>query len=197
MVNKMLQLSGAYDNFVRCELTRIDERTISYASRARTFNIVDAIVGALVRPVVTMQKIAAAPPWGIALGILITLAVLGLLVGLTVPTQPGTMMPDTEGMPSSVGPMMAMSQSRIPVIITSVVSPLLQIAYAGILYVLARILGGEGHFRALFSTLVFAGLPGVITLILTLIGNARGSSRFHLLLEWCRSVSPSGHWYCR
>ena len=138
------------------------------------FSFVDAVVGVFVRPVVTMQKIAAARPWGIALGIMIMLAVLGLLAGLTVPTQPVTTMPETEGMPPSMATMVAMSQSRIPAIIGGVAGPLLQIVYAGILFVLARLLRGEGHFSALFSTLVFAGLPGVITLVLTLIANVSG-----------------------
>jgi hypothetical protein len=146
------------------------------------FNVVDAVVGVVVRPVATMAKIAAARPWRTALLIMVALAVLSALVGLTTPIQPLPATPDAET-PPQMAWLLALSQTRTPVIVAALVAPFLQLIYIGILFLLARLLGGRGEFSALFSTTVFAGIPGVLTLPLTLIANLSGVAALTFVLS--------------
>jgi hypothetical protein len=147
--------------------------TFMMPAEQQRFNPIDALVGVIIRPVVTMQKIAAARPWRTALVILVVVAVLGSLVGLTTPVQPNPLPADAD-VPAGLTNLVALSQSRVPAIVGGLLGPFFQIAYAGILFLIARLLGGEGHFSALFSTLVFASIPSILLLPLTLISNLSG-----------------------
>ena len=143
---------------------------------AREFNPLEAVVGVITRPVPTMRAIALARPWLIALALFIIIQVVSGLAGLTTPLAT-----DMQDLPPEMQDVMRpwLELARNPVALLGgalVLGPLGLLIGAGIIYLVARMLGGQGPFSGLFSTLAYAAVPTLlvapITVVLNLLGPA-------------------------
>lgn len=145
----------------------------------RPFNPVAAAVGVITNPVPAMQEIAAARPWLMALLLTIVIGLLSGLVNLTNPTLD----------PANLGDLgdLSAEQRRAAESVMQLVrpavgaggailGPIFLAIWAGILYLIARLLGGVGPYSALFSTIAFANLPSLLQVPLLLLINLGGTS---------------------
>ena len=150
----------------------------------RPFNPVEAAVGVITRPVPAMQEIAAARPWLIAL---LLSVVIGLISGLASgmsgfnPANLGNlsdMDPQSrqiaEGVMRMIGPALGIGNA--------IFAPIVLAIWAGIIYLIARLLGGTGEYSALFSTLAFASIPSLLEAPLIAVLNLAGGALFLLLV---------------
>ena len=147
----------------------------------RRFNFWEAIVGVIVRPVTAMRQIAAARPWPFALGLAIMIALLGGLVNLQ---SPWAQMPPpgdpAAPLPPEFDQAMAFTRSPWFALLNALLcSPALLAVGAGILFLIGRLLGGQGHYSALFSTQAFSSVPSLlltpVLALLNLTGTVVGS----------------------
>ncbi len=146
----------------------------------RPFNPVEAGIGVITRPVPAMQEIAAARPWLIAL---LLSVIIGLLSGLVSMTTPGLSPSDMR----DLGQLDPQTRRMVEGIIGAVRSPALGIGSAiinpivlaiwvGILWLVARLLGGIGQYSSLFSTVGFASVPNILLIPITALLNLGGAA---------------------
>ena len=162
-----------------------DQATQPPAPAEPRFNLVEAALGVITRPTVAMRQIARARPWLIALILYVVLSLLSNLAQLAAPA-PAFMpadpalaaSPELERFQTITQNLLAGMRSP-PFILASalVLSPLMLVLGAGVLYLVARMLRGHGPFSALFSTLAFASLPSILLAPITaLVGRLGGGA---------------------
>jgi hypothetical protein len=149
------------------------------------FDIARAIPGVITQPVPTMRAIAAARPWPIALAYYIGIAVISGIAGIfSAQAQLAAMQAQLAQLdPQARQQIEAIFQTFMnPVALVGssvVLAPIALVIVAGIFWLVARLLGGQGPFSGLFSTLAFAATPSlfqsVLTIPLSLAGAALSS----------------------
>jgi hypothetical protein len=131
---------------------------------------VDAAIGVITAPSLSMRAIALARAWPIGLAIYIAIALLNGFAGLTGRRQ----------VPAVGDPQVARMfetyfntvQSPVGVLVNALFfTPLLLLIGTGILYLVARLLGGWGSFGGLLATQGFANIPSFLLAPLTLLAN--------------------------
>lgn len=153
------------------------------------FNLLDALVGVILRPARTMKEIAAARPWLLALGVALLLALLNGFVtsaapegSMFRPRQPvDTTLPD--GLPDSYYALLVWSRSPwLTAGITLIMTPLSLTILSGVYLLVGRLFRGEGRFTALIATLGFATVPNVFLIpIMALLHLGAGAFVFEAL----------------
>ncbi|CCF82936.1 membrane hypothetical protein [Nitrolancea hollandica Lb] len=148
------------------------------APSPREFHLFDAIAGMITQPVSTLRQIALVRPWPQALVLYIGLAVLQGLTSLTFPRS------DFDSGIVGSPAMDSGARAFLDTITTPsflfgsalVITPLILIIETGILYLVGRLLGGQGPFSGLLSTFAFASVPLLIMAPLTAVLNLGGSA---------------------
>jgi hypothetical protein len=139
-----------------------------------SFNVAQAIPGVITQPVPTMQAIAAARPWPIALAYYIGIAVISGVAGAfsaqaqlaSLQAQLGSLDPEARQQFEAI---VRTFLNPVALVGSSVVlAPIALVIVAGILWLVARLLGGQGPFSGLFSTLAFAATPSLFQSVLTI-----------------------------
>lgn len=145
----------------------------------RPFNPVAAAVGVITNPVPAMQEIAAARPWLMALLLTIAIGLLSGLANLTNPALNPANLADMGNMTAeqrrAVEGVMQLMRPAIGAG-GAIIGPIFLAVWAGILYLIARLLGGVGPYSALFSTIAFANIPSLLQVPLLLLINLGGTS---------------------
>ena len=131
---------------------------------------VDAAIGVITAPSLSMRAIALARAWPVGLAIYIVIALLNGFAGLTGRRQ----------VPAVGDPQVTRAfetyfntvQSPVGVLVNALFfTPLLLLIGTGILYLVARLLGGWGSFGGLLATQGFAYIPSFLLAPLTLLAN--------------------------
>lgn len=149
-----------------------------YAAPAqRPFNPLEALIGVIIRPIDAMRQIAAARPWVFAIILSIVSALLAGLANL--PGRDRTLDQFTNtGLDAQtretfenfanffLSPGFAIG--------SALSAPLWLAIGSGILYLCGRLLGGRGPYSALFSTIGFTSITGILLAPLTAIFNLVG-----------------------
>lgn len=144
----------------------------------RRFNFFEALVGVIVRPVTAMRRIAAARPWPFALALAMVIALVAGFANLQSPWNQMAAPPDPEGvLPPEYDQAMAFFQSPWLVVFNALLcSPALLAVGAGILFLIGRLLGGQGHYSALFSTQAFSSVPSLLLTPVVALLNLTGAA---------------------
>ena len=131
---------------------------------------VDAAIGVITAPSLSMRAIALARAWPIGLALYLAIALLNGFAGLTGRRQ----------VPPVGDPEVARAfetyfnavQSPVGVLVNALFfTPLLLLIGTGILYLVARLLGGLGTYGGLLATQTFANVPSFLLAPLTLLTN--------------------------
>ncbi len=143
----------------------------------RRFNFFEALVGVIVRPATAMRRIAAARPWPFALGLAVVIALVAGLANLQSPWNQVAPAPDPAGvLPPEYDQAMAFLQSPWLVVFNALLcSPALLAVGAGILFLIGGLLGGRGHYSALFSTQAFSSVPSLLLTPIVALLNLSGA----------------------
>lgn len=132
-----------------------------------SFNLVEAVPGVVTRPVPTLRQIAASCPWWLALLVYIGASLLSGLAGLiNLNAQFGQLL--SPAMMSELDPPVRQQlagwistfTAAAPVFVIGsslVLAPIGLFISAGLFWLLARMLGGQGPFGGLFAAVGFAG----------------------------------------
>jgi hypothetical protein len=131
---------------------------------------VDAAIGVITAPALSMRAIALARAWPIGLAIYIAIAVLNGFAGLTGRRQvPPVADPEVS---RAFQAYFDAVQSPLGVLLNAVLfTPLLLVIGTGILYLVARLLGGQGSYGGLLATQAFTAVPSFLLAPLTLLAN--------------------------
>ncbi len=131
---------------------------------------VDAAIGVITAPSLSMRAIALARAWPVGLAIYIVIALLNGFAGLTGRRQvPAVGDPDVA---RAFETYFDAVQSPVGVLINALFfTPLLLVIGTGIFYLVARLLGGLGTYSGLLATQAFASVPSFLLAPLTLLAN--------------------------
>ena len=160
----------------------------------REFHVLDAIIGVITRPARTLRRIALIRPWPQALAVYIGIAVLEGLTSLTLPRS--SFEPSTAGAPTlGTGAELFLQTITTPTFLfgsTLVLNPLALLLETGVLFLVARLLGGRDPFSGLLSTFAFASVPLLImepvTAVLNLGGSAMADGMVRGLLSFAAGI---------
>lgn len=132
-----------------------------------SFNVVEAVPGVVIRPVPTLRQIAVSCPWWLALLVYIGAALLSGLAGLiNLNAQLGQVLDpamlgklDPQARQQITGWLSTFTAAAPAFVIGSslVLAPIGLFISAGLFWLVARILGGQGSFGGLFAAVGFAG----------------------------------------
>jgi hypothetical protein len=132
-------------------------------SEARGFNVVEAAVAVITRPASAMRDIAVARAWLAGLLLYVAASVLnGLstLAGRPANIPGGA---DLSDLPPEVAGTLARLQSPEFLMVSSVVISLPSLVFwAGVVFLVGRMLGGRGAFSGLLATQGFASVPNFL-----------------------------------
>ncbi len=146
----------------------------------RPFNPVEAAIGVITRPVPAMQAIAAARPWLMALLLSVIIGLLSGLAGMTAPAPSPADMGDLAQLPPeqqrAIEGILGMVRSPALGIGNAIINPIVLAIWAGILWLVARLLGGIGQYSSLFSTVGFASVPNILLAPITALLNLGGAA---------------------
>jgi hypothetical protein len=153
----------------------LEEPTTTAPPPTGGFNLLDALVGVITRPVPTMATIATARPWLIALAVYMVIALIGgvaSMVGVNIDAQLAQMPPE---MRDQFEPLFRALFNPGTAIISALVSaPIWLTIISAIYFGVGRLLHGQGAFSSVFSTQAFATVPSVGASVLTALLNLAG-----------------------
>ncbi|HWI54071.1 MAG TPA: Yip1 family protein [Desulfobacteria bacterium] len=116
--------------------------------------VFELIYGVLFNPVRTFRSIADDPPVFHGFLIFILVLIITSLVNILLPQDLAEMPPELAGVASQAGPSI--------VIVGAIMTTVLWFVQAGVLQVIAELLGGRGKAVGVLTVLALAGIPGLL-----------------------------------
>lgn len=160
--------TNSYQGTTDTDVAETVTHEVLHVTQGERRGFFDLIYGTLFNPSATFRAIAGEPPVFYGFLIFMSVVVITSLVNIILPQDMGEMPPELAEVLAQAGPSL--------VIVGAIVSTLFWFIQAGILQVIAELMGGRGKAVGVLTVLALAGIPSVLAVPFRVLGYFLGDS---------------------